>query len=50
MTRSELAERAEMTPARVSDYLNQKRDVYAETVERILDVLGLTVTPKRRGK
>ena len=47
MTQTRLAELAEMTIARVSDYLNGKRDVQAETLRRMLETLGLEVGPGR---
>ena len=48
MTQTRLAELADMTQARVSDYLNGKRDVRAETLARMMDVLGLEITRKRK--
>jgi transcriptional regulator with XRE-family HTH domain len=48
MTQARFGELCDLTPSRVSDYLNGKRDVYAETLARMLDVLGLTIAPKNR--
>ncbi len=43
MTRRRLAELAGMTIPRVSDYLNARRDVQAETLRHMLEALGLEV-------
>ncbi len=48
MTQAELAELAGMTEPRVSDYLNGKRDVYAATLNRMLEALNLEIRPTRR--
>ena len=45
MTQTRLAKLAHMTLPRVNDYLNGKRDVYAKTAGRMLEVLGLEVRP-----
>ena len=55
MTQSRLAELADMMIPRVSDYLRGKRDVYGETLERMLKALNLKITTrsiarKRKGK
>ena len=49
MTQTRLAELADMTQARISDYLNGVRDVRAETLARMLKALKLEIKP-RKGK
>ncbi len=48
MTQMQLAALAQMTIPRVSDYLTGKRDVYAETLRRMLTSLGLEIVPAKR--
>lgn len=53
ITQAELARRADMTPARVSTFLNGQRSVTTDTLARILYVLDLEIRPcptKRKRK
>jgi len=50
MAQAELARRAGMLPHRVHEFLRGKRDIYVETLERILDALELDIRRRRRGK
>jgi len=52
ITQAQLAEAAEMTRPRVNAYLRGHRDVYAETLAKMLDALNLEIRPavKRRRK
>ena len=50
MTQSELAELADMTRPRVNAFLRGHRDVYAETLGRMLDALDLEIRPTRKGR
>ena len=45
ISQSELGRRAKMTRARVSTFLNGKRDVQSETLQRMFLALGIQVTP-----
>jgi len=46
-SQSELARRCGLLRHRVCEYLNGTRDVYVETLVRILDALELEVRPRR---
>lgn len=52
MSQAQLAELSVMTRPRVTSYLSGKRDVYGETLERMMNALDLEVRPvtKRRRK
>ena len=50
MSQSRLAELAGMTKARVSDFLSGKRDIYVETLQRVLQALELEIRPSTRGR
>jgi transcriptional regulator with XRE-family HTH domain len=47
-SQSELARQTGLLRHRVCEYLNGGRDVYAETLLRILDALELEIRPRRR--
>ncbi|MFG0328579.1 MAG: helix-turn-helix domain-containing protein [Phycisphaerales bacterium] len=50
MTQQELSDLTGVLPHRISEYLSGKRDVYAETLQRILEVLDFEIraAPRRR--
>ena len=53
VAQARLAELADMTPARVSQFLTGKRDVNAETLRRMLEALKLEIRPakgRRKGR
>lgn len=48
-TRAEVAASARMTPAKLSDWLNGvKPNINVETLERLLDALGIRVVVSKR--
>ena len=44
----ELCRRTDMLPHQLCRYLNGNRDIYAETLQRVLEVLELEIRPARR--
>lgn len=44
----ELCRRTGLLPHQMCQYLNDKRDIYAETLQRILDALELQILPASR--
>ena len=49
-SQSELARRCGLLRHRVCEYLNGGRDIYVETLVRVLDAMELEVRPRRRRK
>ena len=44
MTQAQLAERANVSPTAVAEYETGKRDLRAETIRKLCEALGVTVT------
>lgn len=44
MTQAQLAERANVSPTAVAEYETGKRDMRADTIRKLCDALGVTVT------
>lgn len=44
MTQAQLAERANASPTAVAEYETGKRDMRADTIRKLCDALGVTVT------
>jgi len=50
LTQTELENRTGVLQHRISDYLNGKTDINAETLRRLLEALSLEIQPRRRRK
>ena len=49
MTQAQLAERANVSPTAVAEYETGKRDLRAETIRKLCEALGVTVTYRVAG-